>query len=124
MRRQKLLWFALGAGATATAAALTHFLTNPTDDPSPYLAILERPYSEGEIERMGEIHSTTAPLLRECGAKEFFIKSASGSHGLPYSIIKIAKENEIALRCILERAKDEDYPVHIQMLTDQQAAVV
>lgn len=64
---------------------------------------------------------TSGKLLRECGATQFFMKSANGLDGVPYSLIKINRENDIAIHCVFERAPKEGYPLYIQMITDHHA---
>lgn len=102
---------------------LSGFLFSPAEQKFPYLAVSERPYEEGEIERIEEIASTSGELLRDCGAKEFFIKSSNGVDGVPYSLIKIVPENDLAIHCVMERARTQGFPLYVQMLTDQQAEV-
>jgi hypothetical protein len=124
LRRQRLIWFALGAAVTAIAATLARLLIAPADESSPYLAVSERPYEEGEIERVEEIASTSGQLLRECGAKEFFLKPSNGLDGVPYALVKIVPANDLTIHCIFERAMSEGYPLHVQMLTDKHAEII
>ncbi|UAB77517.1 hypothetical protein INR77_12015 [Erythrobacter sp. SCSIO 43205] len=105
------------------ATQLPRFLAAKTDAEHPYLSISERPFEEDELDRIDEVAPTSGALLRECEAQEFFVKAYNGDHGVPYSLIKIVPENEAAIDCILERAKAEGHPLHLQMLTDQQAEV-
>lgn len=52
--------------------ALVTYLLLPQASPrNPYLAVSERPFEEGELDRNEEIASTSGQLLRECGAREF-----------------------------------------------------
>ncbi len=123
MRRQKLVWFALGVAVTSFAVLLPRWFISGSDEKVPYLSVSERPYKEGEIERIEEIASTSGELLRDCGAKEFFIKPSNGVDGVPYSLIKIVPENDLAIHCVMEQAKSEDFALYVQMLTDQQAEI-
>ncbi|GAA4644490.1 hypothetical protein GCM10023115_24500 [Pontixanthobacter gangjinensis] len=118
-----MIWFALGAAVSALAAMLARLLIVPADELHSYLAVSERPYVEGEIERIEEIASTSGQLLRECGAKEFFIKPSNGLDGVPFALIKIVPENDLAIHCVFEKARDEGHPLYVQMLTEQQAQV-
>ncbi|MBY8333619.1 hypothetical protein [Qipengyuania pacifica] len=118
-----MIWFALGAAVTALAAIVARLLIVPAEEKHPYLAVSERPFEQGEIERIEEIASTSGRLLRECGAKEFFMKQSNGVDGVPFALIEIVPQNDLAIHCIFERARDEGYPLHVQMLTKQQAQV-
>lgn len=51
------------------------------------------------------------------------MKTANGSDGVPYSLIKIVPENDLAIHCVMERGKAEGFSIYIQMLTNQQAEV-
>ena len=87
----------------------------------PYLSISERALTPDELNEMEAIAQTSGKLLRECGAKQFYMKDANGLDGVPFSLIKINEENNLAIHCVLERAPVEGYPLHIQMITDQDA---
>lgn len=122
-----MIWFALGAACTALAALaalLARLLIAPSDEQHVYLAVSERPFVEGEINRIEEIASTSGQLLRECGAQEFLIKASNGVDGVPFSLIPITRSNEISVHCIFERAHDEGYPLHVHILTEQQARLL
>lgn len=119
-----MIWFALGTACTALVALLARVLIAPPEEQHVYLAVSERPFVEGEINRIEEIASTSGQLLRECGAKEFLIKAHNGADGVPFSLIPITRRNEIVVHCILERARDEGYSLHVYMLTEQQARLL
>lgn len=118
-----MIWFGLGAAVSAIIALVTHLLLPQAEARNPFLAVSERPFDEGELDRIEDIASTSGQLLRECGAKEFFIKHSNGADGVPYSLIRIVPENDLAIHCVFERAASEGYPLHVQMLTNQQAEV-
>ncbi len=87
----------------------------------PYLSVSERALTPDELDEMEAIAQTSGKLLRECGAKKFYMKDANGLDGVPFSLIKINEENDLAIHCVFERARVEGYPLHIQMITDQDA---
>jgi hypothetical protein len=87
----------------------------------PYLSVSERALTPEELNEMEAIAQTSGKLLRECGAQQFYMKDANGLDGVPFSLIKINEENDLAIHCVFERARVEGYPLHIQMITDQDA---
>ena len=123
MKSQKLKWFAFGVAVASTAFLLPRWFVPAPEKKYPYLSVSERPYEEDELERIEEIPSTSGELLRDCGAKEFFMKPSPSLHHVPYSLIKITPENDLAIHCVMERARTEGFPLYVQMLTDQQAQV-
>jgi hypothetical protein len=55
--------------------------------------------------------------------KGVFIKPSNGADGVPYSLVRIVPENDLAIHCVFERAASEGYSLHVQMLTNQKAEV-
>jgi len=121
VRRTRLIWFALGAAASALAAVLANLTVSNSDALHPYLTISERALSRDEIDELKLVAQTSGALLRECGAKRFYMNTANGVDGVPYSLIKIEPENDLAIHCVFERAAGEGFPLHIQMITDRHA---
>ncbi|TWJ09971.1 hypothetical protein JN10_1627 [Altererythrobacter ishigakiensis] len=121
MRRTRLTWFALGAATSAIASIATSVAFSSGDKLQPYLSVSERVLTLEEIDQFEAIAQTSGALLRECGAKQFYMKDANGLDGVPFSLIKINKENDIAIHCVFERARVAGYPLHIQMISDQDA---
>lgn len=121
MRRQKLLWFALGAACTAFAAVLARLIIAPSDERDTYILVYERPLSEDEMDSNEEVIATSGQLLHECGAKKFWFKPTQTADGATYSLIKNTPENEEAIYCVFERAQKEGYPLVLRTLTEEQA---
>ncbi|MEL7188310.1 MAG: hypothetical protein AAGK17_02055 [Pseudomonadota bacterium] len=113
----------MGAAVTGLLGLLPKLLFLPEPEISAYLTVYDRGYEESELTRIEEIASTSGQLLRECGAKKFLLKEAKGVGSLPYSLIKIAPENDHAIQCIFDKAPAGGYSLHVQMLTDQQAEI-
>lgn len=121
MRRTKLIWFAAGAATSAIVALIAQLAIQHPKQAQPYLSVSERPLTENESNKFGDIAQTSGKLLRECGAKQFDVKAANGADGVPYSLIKINQENDLTIHCVFERAPAEGFPLHIQLITDQNA---
>ena len=121
MKRERLIWFALGAATSAFGVLFALLLLPQASKRSPYLAISDRPFEEDELNRIEEIPSTSAQLLWDCEAEEFFIKSSNGADGVPYTLVEIALKNERAFHCVFERATSEGFRLHVHMLTNQEA---
>ncbi|WP_066556429.1 hypothetical protein [Croceicoccus bisphenolivorans] len=95
-------------------------LEEEAETEKPYLSISERGHYPDEVYE-DVAGTTSANLLRRCGAKTFYVKTSNGVDQLPYSLIRIDKENNMAIHCVLERASEEGHPIHIQMITDRHA---
>lgn len=119
--RTRLTWFALGAETSAIASIAASVVFSSGDKLQPYLSVSERALTPEEIDEFEAIAQTSGALLRECGAKQFYMKDANGLDGVPFSLIKIKKENDIAIQSVFERARVEGYPLHIQIISDQDA---
>ena len=119
--RNRLTWFALGAATSAIASIAASVAFSSGDKLQPYLSVSERAPTPEEIDEFEAIAQTSGALLRECEAKQFYMKDANGLDGVPFSLIKIKKENDIAIQCVFERARVEGYPLHIQIISDQDA---
>jgi hypothetical protein len=121
VRRTKLIWFALGAAtALGVTFAFDFFQKDGTEQVEPYLSVLERALTDEEAD-LESVAQTSGRLLRECGAKEFYMKPSDGADVAPYSLIKINQTNAPAIDCVLKRGSDEGFPIHIMMITDQHA---
>ncbi|WP_379550273.1 hypothetical protein [Qipengyuania sp. DGS5-3] len=123
MRRTKLIWFALGVATSAVAMLATNLFVQAPAELHPYLSVSERALTVEELDQFEKFAQTSGQLLRECGAKQFFMKQANGPDGVPYSLIKINQENDLAIYCVFERARLEGFPLYIQLITDQNAQV-
>jgi hypothetical protein len=121
VRRTRLIWFAAGAAVCAAVTISFNLLASSGGAPQPYLSVSERDLLSDEIDHLESVAQTSGALLRECGAKRFYMKAANGVDGVPYSLIKIEQENHLAIHCVFERAAREGFPLHIQMITDQHA---
>lgn len=120
MRRQKLVWFALGAACTALAALLARGLIPSPDERHVYLSVADRPYSDADFPELKDTAPLSARLFRECGAKDFAISLSSVDKGAS-SLIRISPDTEVAVRCILERVPGERHSAQIRLLTEQEA---
>jgi len=103
------------------ATSLANLIASPAEAVQPYLSVSERVLSPEEADNLEAVAQTSGALLRECGAKQFYMKTANGVDGVPYSLIRIEQGNSLALHCVFERAASEELPLHIQMITDQNA---
>ena len=121
MRRSRLIWFALGAATSSVAVMATNFAFSGKKIIEPYLSVSERALTPNELNEMEAIAQTSGKLLRQCGAKQFYMKDANGLDGVPFSLLKINEENDLTIQCVFERARVEGFPLHIQMITDQDA---
>lgn len=111
IRRQKLIWFALGT-LTSMLFSLAMVLL-PTrlilDEASTYYVILEEPISgnqQNDSEGAGSVADRTGRLMRECGAKFFQTTFLSGE-SLPTAELPIIPDNINALPCIISQADRE-----------------
>lgn len=111
IRRQKLIWFALGTLTSmlfslAVVLLPTRFIIN---EASTYYVILEEPISgnqQNDSEGAGSVADRTGLLMRECGAK-FFQTSFLSGESLPTAELPIIPDNINALPCIISQADRE-----------------
>lgn len=121
LRRQKLIWFALGAACTALAAVLARWIIVPPDERFTYIVVYERPLADDEMDSNEDIVTTSGQLLHECGAKEFWIKPTQTPDGSTFSLIRNTPINEEAIYCLFERAQKEGYHLQLNSLTEEEA---
>lgn len=123
LRRQKLIWFALGAACTALAALLARLLVPTPDEKHAYLAVYDHSYSPEEFPNLNEVGPLSARLFRGCGAENFSVSLAGVDKGA-FSLIQINPDSEGAVRCIVKRAPAEGHSLQIRVLTDRQARLI
>ncbi|NCP19085.1 MAG: hypothetical protein GW855_08005 [Erythrobacter sp.] len=118
-RRQKLIWFAIGAfTASAFSVAATRLLQpGPNIDHSTtdYL-VLKEPFSKATAEEdfdRASIAYQTGELLRDCGAAYFETTFLYNDHA-PTAELPLVTENLNSIQCVVLRAEDEGIETRIE----------
>lgn len=124
MRRTRLIWFALGAAVTATAAVVaTQFAPAPDQPEVAFLELIEpeRPGAQNKVQDEDMIANVTGDLARKCGAKFFETTFLYNDHS-PTMEIALVPENKKAIDCILTEAAKRSIRTNIiyRKATDAQ----
>ena len=108
--RQKLIWFACGAGATALSFFAAHYFFPKEPERMWSLLIWE----EGQTilsSRPDEFKWKSAEIARDCQAKHFEIVPSVGTHSTDSIDVPLDDANSMSLDCILERSSAAKLPI-------------
>jgi len=114
MKRERLVWFAAGAACSSVAAigaALT--LQSPSQEWGWFLSVAE----QGQSMRNGQAVAVWrgGELARDCGARSFEMIPGVGPDQVDATRIPLMRDNNPALVCIVERARDAGLWSGVQM---------
>jgi hypothetical protein len=118
-RRQKPLWFALGASSSACVYFVASFLIPPRSviyEPSIHYLILEEPPSKptgSEDFDPAFIADRTGKIMRDCGARYFETTALFNDHS-PTAELPIVGRNSKAIECVMLRAKDAGIKMRVE----------
>lgn len=114
MKRQRLIWFAIGAACSAIAAVgAAMALQSPSQEQGWFLRLAE----EGQSLRDGRAAAVWrgAEIARGCGVQSFETMAGGGSDQVDAIRIPLTRENNPALGCIVERARDAELWIGVQL---------
>ena len=118
MRRDKLIWFAAGAGLSALCSvAVALFVERPVSAAEvPILVVYDVGITPEQDEHFNEIVSTSGQMLHACGVNNFDLDAQLNvTDSSPRSMVPLTSENEPALDCVLRSARDGGFEYHIEM---------
>jgi hypothetical protein len=113
MKRSNLLWFCGGAAASTIAGLAAYVLQTPQKEDLWFLRIaedLETPQS-----KLVPVRWPMAEIARNCGAKVFDAIPGDGIDEGDAVRVPLTFENRRAMRCIIERAREANLWVGIQL---------
>ena len=114
MKRQRLVWFATGAAFSAIAAVVAAMtFQRPQQEQGWFLRVAE----EGQSLRDGRSAAIWrgAEIARDCGAQSFEMLPGGGSDQMDATRIPLTRENNPTLGCIVERARDAELWIGVQL---------
>ncbi len=114
MKRQRLVWFVTGAAFSAivaVGAAMT--LHSPSQEQGWFLRVAE----EGQSLRDGRAAAVWrgAEIARDCGAQSFEMMPGVSSDQVDATRVPLTRENNPALGCIVERARNAELWIGVQL---------
>jgi hypothetical protein len=116
VKRQRLIWFAIGAAACAAASTLSFLLISVPSDSVPYLQLREpTPQKKDD-----QVVTYAGRLLRECGAAKFDI-TLWGIDVQSYAYLPIKPENSKVVQCVIDRARSQNVDFDIVFKSDDHA---
>jgi hypothetical protein len=129
VRRVKLVWFALGAGAAACAFVASNwfFRSTPVDQAQTAYIVLAEPISEAPpdddhvVKDTDSIANTTGQLLRDCGSRVFETTFLYDDHGATADF-PIIPENFGSLECVINAVRDQDIGFEVEVRSPPKAA--
>lgn len=113
MNRSNLLWFCGGAAASTVAGLAAYVLQTPQEEDRWFLRIAE----DLEVSKPKLVHENwkTAEIARNCGAKVFDAIPGDGVDQGDATRVPLTVENNPALGCIVERARQANLWVGVQL---------
>ena len=115
MNRSSLAWFAAGAATSSLVAIATFTFQGPDSDDEDrwFLRVAE----DGQSLRDGSEASAWkgAEIARDCGAKSFEAFPGAGSDDVDSTRIPLEIQNNAALGCIVQRSREADLWIGVQM---------
>ncbi|MGI9376767.1 hypothetical protein EB810_11810 [Altererythrobacter sp. FM1] len=118
-RRQKLIWYALGAFSASTFSVAATLLMQPgpaIDHAAASYLVLEEPISEVTGEKGFDpafIAYQTGELLRDCEAAYFETTFLYTDHA-PTADLPLVKQNLNAIKCVVLRAEEEGIEIRTE----------
>jgi hypothetical protein len=113
MNRTNLLWFCGGAAASTVAGLAAFLLQIPQEEDRWFLRIAEN--LESSENRLVTGNWQTDAIARECGAKVFDAIPGDGIDEGDSTRVPLTAANRTAMGCIVERAKEANLLVGIQL---------
>lgn len=113
MKRENLKWFAGGAGCSALVAVVAAIaIPSPPQEEVWTLRVAE------EVQSLQDGPSAAiwrgAEIARDCGARSFEMIPGAGSDQVDATRIPLVRENNPALFCVMERARDAGLWIGVQ----------
>ena len=108
--RQKLIWFASGAGAsTLSFFAAQYFL--PQEPDRAWSLLIWEDSQTVLSSRPNEFNWKSAEIARDCHAKHFEIVPSLATHSTDSIDVPLDDANSMSLDCILERSSAAKLPI-------------
>lgn len=114
MKRQNLVWFAAGAACSSVAAVGAALaLRSPAQEQGWFLRVAEQGQSLLDGQNIAIWRG--AEIARDCGARLFEIMPGRGSDQKDATRIPLTRDNDPALGCVVEQARDAGLWIGIEL---------
>jgi len=114
MKRERLVWFAVGAACSAIAAiGAALALQSTPQEQGWFLRVAEKVQSLRDGRTAAVWHG--AEIARDCGAQSFEMMPGLAPDQTDATRIPLTRENNPALGCIVEGARDAELWIGVQL---------